>query len=1228
MRHITINQFRHLLTPVVTGLLFFAAAVVSVQAAVTTYSSRATYNSVVASMGTTKNIDFSTLDNALPITNPGNDIHVTSMFIRGAEFVNQRSYYNRMMYNFPNFKSRVNLPANTYAFGVDLTRFYGTNGNFTITLSTGNTYTFTGKPGVHYFTFPPNPDFFGVVSDQPVQWAEYTFPNDYFVLDDFTYTVNTPNQLSGLVSYWAGENTSVDIRDGNDGVLRNGIVFAPGAVGRAFSFDGTNRYVEVPDSANLSLTGPLTLEARIKLNTNTVQQAIIEKYDVPGLNGYLLRVLNGKLSFALCNANLNGANQPVNGATTITTGVWHHVAAVYDGTMIKVYLDGVLDGSAPANFAPTNGATSLKIGARGDDAATRFNGLMDDVRIYNRALSEAEIQTVMTYDSTPPVITPVVTGNQGTNDWYWSNVQVSWTVSDGESQINDTNGCGASNVTTDTAGVTFTCTATSLGGTTTQSVTIKRDSTPPNMTKSAKVNGNPYNGGWTNQNVLVTFECTDSLSGLDYQIDPTTVSDEGANQTVQGYCSDMAGNGIVDAVANINIDKTAPVINANRTPAANAAGWNNTNVTANYAASDALSGLAANSPANGSIVFSAEGAGQSFTFSVTDAAGNSASATVENINIDKTAPLLDAQATVNGQPYTSGVWTNQDVTVSFNCADALSGVGNSTSPAIFSAEGINQSSNGTCSDNAGNSSEATFSGINIDKTAPVIDANRTPAANAAGWNNTNVTASYAASDALSGLAANSPANGSFEFTTEGAGQSHQFTVFDAAGNSASVSIDNVNIDKTAPTVNAAATVNGQPYVSGSWANQNVSVSFNCSDALSGAGETASPQTFSSEGMNQTATGGCTDLAGNSAETTFSGINIDKTAPSIDVTRTPAANAAGWNNGDVTANYAASDALSGLAANSPANGSYNFTSEGAGQSHTFTLTDAAGNTASATVQDVNIDKTAPGVSCGTADGIWHAADVSIACTASDALSSLANAADASFNLVTSVAAGTETANASTDSRQVCDKAGNCATGGAVGGNKVDKKAPSITITAPTAGNYLLNQAVTVDYSCTDGGSGVGSCPGTSPNGGLLDTSTPGAKTFTVSATDNVGNQAAPSNVSYTVGYGISVLFDQTKAHKAGSTVPVKIRLTDAAGLNVSSAGTVVHAVSVIQIGSQASTMLEDSGNSNPDFDFRFDPDSASYIFNLQTKGYRTGTYRLNFIAGSGAVIYSVQFQVRQ
>lgn len=208
------------------------------------------------------------------------------------------------------------------------------------------------------------------------------------------YFVQASIPASGLVGDWQANNNAKDILELNDGTLMNGATFAEGEHDQAFSFDGANGYVEVPDSPSLSITGPLTLQASVKLDTNTVPQSIIEKYDTPGANGYVLR-LNavGKLEAAVCN-RITCGRAAATGETTVSTGIWHRVAAVYDGNDIRLYLDGILDTTFHTDLAPTDGVSSLKIGARGDDADWRFNGLIDDVKIYNRALSYSEISQI------------------------------------------------------------------------------------------------------------------------------------------------------------------------------------------------------------------------------------------------------------------------------------------------------------------------------------------------------------------------------------------------------------------------------------------------------------------------------------------------------------------------------------------------------------------------------------------------------------------------------------------------------------------------------------------------------------------------------------------------------------------------------------------------------------------------------------------------------------------
>lgn len=219
-------------------------------------------------------------------------------------------------------------------------------------------------------------------------------------------------------------------------------------------------------------------------------------------------------------------------------------------------------------------------------------------------------------------------------------------------------------------------------------------------------------------------------------------------------------------------------------------------------------------------------------------------------------------------------------------------------------------------------------------------------------------------------------------------------------------------------------------------------------------------------------------------------------------------------------------------------------------------DLAGRLGPMATLTVNVDRTAPSVNCGSADGAWHGADVSIPCTGADAGSGLATPADATFSLSTAVQAGTEAADAATASRQICDVAGNCSTAGPVGGNHVDKKAPTVNVVAPVAGRYHLDQQVTASYTCADAGSGLatGSCRGTVPSGSAVDTSSTGAKTFTVEAADNTGNSET-ARVAYEVTRRLTaVTYDGAVTGDYHDPVAVSARLVDTSATpNVAVAG---------------------------------------------------------------------------
>jgi len=241
------------------------------------------------------------------------------------------------------------------------------------------------------------------------------------------------------------------------------------------------------------------------------------------------------------------------------------------------------------------------------------------------------------------------------------------------------------------------------------------DNVPPTIAVSADRPPNP--AGWYNANVIVSFACFDKTSGIASCPAPVIVSTEGANQIVTGTAINNAGLAATAQIA-VSLDKTPPATTATRSPGANAAGWNNTNVTVSFSGTDALSGIASCSSA---VTLSNEGRNQSASGTCTDVAGNvSPPVTVAGINIDKTPPTLIFGAAAPA-PNAAG-WNNTNVNFPFTAADNLSGVASTSvpSPLTFTAEGASVSGTVTVTDLAGNSATFTSPGVKIDKTPPTF----------------------------------------------------------------------------------------------------------------------------------------------------------------------------------------------------------------------------------------------------------------------------------------------------------------------------------------------------------------------------------------------------------------------------------------------------------------------------------------------------------------------------
>lgn len=127
---------------------------------------------------------------------------------------------------------------------------------------------------------------------------------------------------------------------------------------------------------------------------------------------------------------------------------------------------------------------------------------------------------------------------------------------------------------------------------------------------------------------------------------------------------------------------------------------------------------------------------------------------------------------------------------------------------------------------------------------------------------------------------------------------------------------------------------------------------------------------------------------------------------------------------------------------------------------------------------------------------------------------------------------------------------------------------------------------------------------------------------------VTNSFSPFYFAKRVDYCISPLFDQTKAYKIGSTVPIKLRLQNATCGNISSATTVLTARSLRMVGGTTSATVTDAGNANPDDNFRYDSSLGGYSFNLKTKDLSPGTWVMDLYVGTNHSFFSsIRFEVK-
>lgn len=215
--------------------------------------------------------------------------------------------------------------------------------------------------------------------------GSFTAPSLPFVSDSLTAALFHFDKSAGLTGV---ENfVSADLN--HDGVLQGNATFSTTApslsnwADNAMSFDGTDDFFDVGDNNNLDITGNLTVEAWVKAGAVTGITTITAKWDTASVDerSYRLFLQNGTPVFAVSS---NGTGETyVYSSSNVSTSTWNHIAGVYDGSNIYIFVNGTLYGTVAYSSGINSGAANFTVGAQNSDLY--LTGDVDELRVSNSA---------------------------------------------------------------------------------------------------------------------------------------------------------------------------------------------------------------------------------------------------------------------------------------------------------------------------------------------------------------------------------------------------------------------------------------------------------------------------------------------------------------------------------------------------------------------------------------------------------------------------------------------------------------------------------------------------------------------------------------------------------------------------------------------------------------------------------------------------------------------------
>lgn len=300
--------------------------------------------------------------------------------------------------------------------------------------------------------------YFNVIS---IHFKILLFISIIFLLYFLIYTplayagtiIRAPNNL-GLVGYWPMDEGTGEFVQDHSGFGNHGTSSPPGSsaewtagrIGRALNFDGNNDQVGIGEPATLKLTGSATWSAWIKMSEliSTKEYAILSKNKaITGNRGWELLIQDNPNLFRIAITDGSAANINRRSNMAPETGRWYHVVGVYNASAqtLDIYINGALDNGTLTGSVPTSMGDFTQTVAIGNRAGENkmFPGVIDDVRIYNRALSADEVQKLFQSGS----FRRAAVSEQGLIGW--------WKMDEGQGTlVGDSSGNGLHGTTTAT----------------------------------------------------------------------------------------------------------------------------------------------------------------------------------------------------------------------------------------------------------------------------------------------------------------------------------------------------------------------------------------------------------------------------------------------------------------------------------------------------------------------------------------------------------------------------------------------------------------------------------------------------------------------------------------------------------------------------------------------------------------------------------------------------------